>query len=58
MTTVNFISQVRQRLISITCNEANRFKVGGLMGLCLGFSFLSVIEVVYWFTYRMGRNVL
>ena len=26
------------------------------MGLCLGFSFLSLIEMVYWFTYRMVRN--
>ena len=26
------------------------------MGLCLGFSFLSLIEMVYWFTYRMARN--
>ena len=31
-------------------------KVGGLMGLCLGFSFLSFIELVYWFTYRMAIN--
>ena len=31
-------------------------QVGGLMGLCLGFSFLSFIEVIYWATYRMARN--
>ncbi len=31
-------------------------QVGGLMGLCLGFSFVSAIELFYWFTYRMGRN--
>ena len=31
-------------------------QVGGLMGLCLGFSFLSLIEVIYWATYRMARN--
>ena len=30
---------------------------GGLMGLCLGFSFLSFIEVIYWLTYRVARNV-
>ena len=32
-------------------------QVGGLMGLCLGFSLLSFIELVYWFTYRMGKNL-
>ena len=31
-------------------------QVGGLMGLCLGFSFVSAIELFFWFTYRMGRN--
>ena len=31
-------------------------QVGGLMGLCLGFSFLSLIELIYWTTYRMARN--
>ena len=32
-------------------------QVGGLMGLCLGFSFLSAIELIYWFTYRLLKNV-
>ena len=32
-------------------------QVGGLMGLCLGFSFLSLVELVYWVTFRMARNV-
>ena len=32
------------------------FQFGGLMGLCLGFSFLSFIEVIYWVTYRLARN--
>ena len=31
-------------------------QVGGLMGLCLGFSFLSVVELMYWVTFRMARN--
>ena len=31
-------------------------QVGGLMGLCLGFSFLSLIELFYWATYRMASN--
>lgn len=32
-------------------------QVGGLLGLCLGFSLLSLIELIYWFTYRMGQNL-
>lgn len=35
---------------------ANSFLIaanlGGVMGLCLGFSLLSLIEVIYWFTLR------
>ncbi len=33
-------------------------QVGGLVGLFMGFSFLSAVELLYWFTYRVGRNVL
>ena len=46
-----------------TCREARMTminyisQVGGLMGLCLGFSFLSAVELVYWFTYRLGQNL-
>ena len=32
-------------------------QVGGLMGLCLGFSFLSAIELIYWFTFRLIKNM-
>ena len=32
-------------------------QVGGLMGLCLGFSLLSAVELIYWFTYRLGQNL-
>ena len=31
-------------------------QVGGLMGLCLGFSLLSFIELIYRVTYRVARN--
>ena len=27
------------------------------MGLCMGFSLLSFIELLYWLTYRMARNI-
>lgn len=32
-------------------------QIGGLMGLCLGFSFISGVEILFWFTYRLGRNM-
>ena len=32
-------------------------QVGGLMGLCLGFSFISAVEIAYWFTIRYARNM-
>ncbi len=28
------------------------FQVGGLLGLCLGFSFCSGVEILYWFLVR------
>ena len=31
-------------------------QIGGLFGLCLGFSFLSCVEILYWTTIRLGRN--
>ena len=32
--------------------------LGGLCGLCLGISFISVTELLYWFTIRLFRAVL
>ena len=32
-------------------------QVGGLLGLCMGFSFISVVEIFYWFTFRLVRNM-
>ncbi|TRY67303.1 hypothetical protein TCAL_07234 [Tigriopus californicus] len=31
-------------------------QVGGLLGLCLGLSFVSFLEVIYWFTYKFWVN--
>ena len=28
--------------------------IGGLLGLCMGFSLLTAIEVLYWFLVRWG----
>ena len=32
-------------------------QMGGLLGLCMGFSFISAVEILYWFTIRMARNI-
>ena len=32
-------------------------QVGGLVGLFMGFSFPSGVEIAYWFTYRLASNV-
>ena len=31
-------------------------QLGGLFGLCLGFSLISFIEIFYWFSIRLFRN--
>ena len=31
-------------------------QLGGLFGLCLGFSLISFIELFYWFSVRLIRN--
>ena len=30
--------------------------IGGICGLCLGMSAISVVEFIYWFTVRLGEN--
>ena len=32
--------------------------LGGLCGLCLGISFVSVVELAYWFIIRLSENCL
>ena len=31
-------------------------QIGGIMGLFMGFSLISVVELVYWFTIRLVKN--
>ena len=31
--------------------------IGGVLGLCLGFSAMSCLECFYFFTIRLGLNV-
>ena len=30
--------------------------IGGICGLCLGMSAISIVEFIYWFTVRFGEN--
>ena len=32
-------------------------QIGGLLGLWMGFSFISAIEILYWCTVRLTRNI-
>ena len=32
--------------------------LGGICGLCLGISFVSVTELVYWFSVRFSRSLV
>ena len=32
-------------------------QLGGFLGLFLGFSFISAIEIIYWFTIRLMREI-
>ena len=32
-------------------------QIGGLLGLCMGFSFISVVELIYWLTFKLIRNL-
>ena len=30
---------------------------GGICGLCLGISFVSIYEILYWFSVRLCENI-
>ena len=32
-------------------------QIGGLLGLFMGISFISGIELIYWATFRLARNM-
>ena len=32
-------------------------QIGGFWGLALGFSIISAVELIYWLTIRLGRNI-
>ena len=33
-------------------------QIGGLLGLFIGFSVISALEIFYWITFRLVRNKL
>ena len=38
----------------VYCALFSSANIGGLLGLCMGFSLLTAIEIVYWFLVRWG----
>ena len=50
-TCFEFVRQPRMTIIDFISN------VGGLLGLCMGISFVSAVELIYWLTIKMGKNV-
>ncbi len=51
---LHFMRQERGELYGFVDLFSN---IGGLMGLCMGFSALSAIELVYFFTLRLFLNM-
>ena len=49
-----FITSIRSELYGQTEFFAN---CGGLLGLFMGFSFLSLIEIIYYLTIRLACNL-
>ncbi|XP_053603999.1 pickpocket protein 28-like [Plodia interpunctella] len=49
-----FVTITRSELFGITDFLAN---IGGLLGLFMGFSFLSLVEIVYFFSIRLGYTL-
>ena len=52
---LHFIMHQRGELYTFTDFLAN---IGGLMGLCLGISAMSILEFVYFFTARLYFNIV
>ena len=52
---LHFISNQRGELYKFIDFLAN---IGGLMGLCLGVSLISVLEFLYFFTARFYFNIV
>ena len=44
------IQYYRERRLTFTSFLS---QIGGLLGLCLGFSMVSIVELIYWIFYRI-----
>ena len=51
---LNFLRRERTELYGILDFFSN---IGGLLGLCMGFSALSAAEAIYFFTLRLFLNI-
>ena len=49
-----FIQFTRQQSMTVVDYIS---QLGGLLGLFLGFSFISGVELFYWLTIRLGKNI-
>lgn len=54
----DFIGTGRNVFLNLTRKVVsfNKAAIGGIIGLCCGFSLLSGLEVVYWFTVRVATD--
>ena len=50
-TCFEFVRQPRMTIIDFISS------VGGLLGLCMGISFVSAVELVYWLTVKLAKNI-
>ena len=50
-TCFEFVRQPRMTIIDFISN------VGGLLGLCMGISFVSAVELLYWLTVKLAKNI-
>ncbi len=50
-TAFEYVRQPRMTIIDFIS------QLGGLLGLCMGFSFISAVEIAYWFTIKMARRI-
>ena len=48
------IQYYRERRLTFTSFVS---QIGGLLGLCLGFSMVSIVELLYWCSYRLIMNL-
>ena len=49
-TAFEFIREPRTTMVDFVS------QIGGVLGLCMGFSFVSLVELAYWCTVRMAKN--